>query len=169
MAEVTLEQAAVQLGISTDTARRRIKQGKLTARTGDDGRLIVTVPDPAPALADASGTPAVAVQPQADASVELHAKIGQLEQQGRFQDAMMVEKDRHITALEGTLADLRGQVERGQQSEAELRQLLAREQQAHAETRVLLQTLMPQLMAPKDEDNGDQQAQRRPWWRLWRR
>lgn len=167
MAEVTLEQAAVLLGISVDTARRRIRKGALVARTGDDGRLVVTVPDPEPAQADASGTPADAMQPQADASAQLSAEIGQLKAQVEGQAALLAEKDRRIAALEETVTDLRGQVEHGQQSEAELRQLLAREQAAHAETRVMLQSLMPQLSAPKDEEDGDQQEERRPWWKFW--
>lgn len=49
MPEVTLEQAAIVLGVSVDTVRRRIRLGHLPAHRDGAGRRLVTVPA-APAL-----------------------------------------------------------------------------------------------------------------------
>ncbi|HLZ71325.1 MAG TPA: hypothetical protein VKV26_15600 [Dehalococcoidia bacterium] len=49
MPEVTLEQAAIVLGVSVDTVRRRVRLGQLPAQRDATGRRLVTVPA-APAL-----------------------------------------------------------------------------------------------------------------------
>ncbi len=49
MPDVTLEQAAIVLGVSVDTVRRRIRLGQLSAHREARGRSLVTVPA-APAL-----------------------------------------------------------------------------------------------------------------------
>ncbi len=44
MPEVTLEQAAIVLGVSVDTVRRRVRLGQLQAHRDGAGRRLVTVP-----------------------------------------------------------------------------------------------------------------------------
>ena len=51
MPEVSLEQAAIVLGVSVDTVRRRIRLGQLPAHRDGGGRRVVTVPA-APVLPD---------------------------------------------------------------------------------------------------------------------
>ncbi|HLC23673.1 MAG TPA: helix-turn-helix domain-containing protein, partial [Dehalococcoidia bacterium] len=55
MAELTISEAAVALGVSVDTIRRKIKRGELRARQDNKGRYLVAVEAPprgaAPAVA----------------------------------------------------------------------------------------------------------------------
>ena len=48
MAELTIPEAAVALGVSTDTVRRRIKAGALDSRTDARGRYLVDLPEAPP-------------------------------------------------------------------------------------------------------------------------
>lgn len=45
MAERTIAQAAVQLGVSTDTIKRRVRRGVLPSKRGADGRILIVLPD----------------------------------------------------------------------------------------------------------------------------
>jgi len=46
MAELTISEAAVALGVSVDTIRRKIKRGELRARQDNKGRYMVAVEAP---------------------------------------------------------------------------------------------------------------------------
>ena len=66
MAELTIPEAAVALGLSTDTVRRRIRAGALASRTDARGRYLVDLPEATaprpPAEQDAARRELVAVR-----------------------------------------------------------------------------------------------------------
>lgn len=172
MPEVGLEEAALRLGISPDSVRKRIRRGRLEGRPGADGRLLVVLPDD-PARPPRSGQPPDNDRTTADnrgqrrppLSGQRTDNTGQppdtdrqatADETGQLAhlEALLEERDKRIAVLEESIADLRRQVEAAarrleadQQAEHELRQLLAREQQAHAEARIILQALLPKLSA----------------------
>ncbi len=153
MAEVSVEEAAYLLGVSTDTVRRRIRRDQLSVRREPDGRLLVTIPDrPGQAPAGAEQPPAPAQQTPVAASLPLLERL-------------LDEKDARIGALEEEIASLRGELAKAHQemeaqrqdratAEGELRQLLLQAQ-------LQVQALIPKLPAPAEVE------ERKAWWRWW--
>ncbi len=120
MPDVTLEQAAMVLGVSVDTVRRRIRLGQLTAHREATGRSLVTVP----------------------AAPALPADIDRLRQQERDQfDALK----RDCAHLSETLHELRREQAQLREHNTVLAGLLVNADEAQSELRSLLATAQQQI------------------------
>jgi excisionase family DNA binding protein len=176
MAEITVEELALRLGVSADTVRRRLRKGELPGHRTEDGRWVAEVTD----LADDTPTPSAGTSVQTTRLSEvlradLQAEVERLQAENVQLRARLEDAQHHEDHLLSTIeaqrqqaATLQQQVETQTQAniaaESELRQLLAREQQAHAEARLMLQNLLPKLPAPGEAET---QEKRKPWWRWW--
>ncbi len=151
MAVMSLAEAAAALGISVETARRRIKSGRLLANRADDGSLLVTVPDEedptVPAVGRRRGP-----HPAAAARAELEHLKAML-------DEIKKQRDELLTIVNN------------------LQRHIATDAVERAELRRLLVQLQAQLNRVQGLDDGDESTDepggegsrgqsRRPWWRL---
>lgn len=120
MPDVTLEQAAMVLGVNVDTVRRRIRLGQLTAHREATGRSLVTVP----------------------AAPALPADIDRLRQREREQfDALQRDYD-HLNEI---VCELRREQEQLREHNVVLAGLLANADEAQRELRGLPATAQQQL------------------------
>lgn len=132
MPEVTLEQAAIALGVSVDTVRRRIRLGQLTAHRDATGRSLVAV----------------------SAAPTLPADVERLRQQEREQRASLLRDNAHLNdlvdelrrqqvQLEAYNAVLREQLGAASEAQRELHRLLANAQKQ-------ISRLLPTPIGPQD-------------------
>jgi predicted RNase H-like nuclease (RuvC/YqgF family) len=119
MPEVTLEQAAIALGVSVDTVRRRIRLGRLSARLDDTRRSLVTVPEVPPA-----------------------ADIERLKRQERAQVTALRHDNAHLAEL---VEELRREQAQLLAQTMALREQLAAEIEAQRELRGLLANAQGQI------------------------
>jgi excisionase family DNA binding protein len=120
MPQVTLEQAAVVLGVSVDTVRRRVRLGQLTAHRDPTGRSLVAVP----------------------AAPLLPTEIERLSQQDREQLLALRRDNVHLSAL---VEELRRQQARLEQHSATLREQLAAAIEAQRDLHRLLARAQDQI------------------------
>ncbi|MHB8574046.1 MAG: hypothetical protein ACYDCQ_01820 [Dehalococcoidia bacterium] len=120
MPQVTLEQAAVVLGVSVDTVRRRVRLGQLTAHRDATGRSLVAVP----------------------AAPLLPTEIERLSQQDREQLLALRRDNVHLSAL---VEELRRQQARLEQHSATLREQLAAAIEAQRDLHRLLAQAQDQI------------------------
>ncbi len=144
MPELTIADAAHQLGVSDDTIRRRVKSGDLTARRDEHGRLWIRM-DAEQATAPPSESRATASRPP-----------------DRVRDVLLST----VTAERDRLAEhvrfLAEQLDRSTRAQSELRELLAREQQR------TLALPAPAEQTAQAAEHGAEHV-RRHWWRWWHR
>ena len=147
MAELTISEAAVALGVSVDTIRRKIKRGELRARQDNKGRYLVAVEAPArgaaPAVAGAPGNAAETARLRLDLE---HA------------EAMVAELRHQREVLEGELQGARQAMQDAATERSELRRLLGNAQ-------MQLRALLPGPAEGEAQKPG-LVAERRPkrWW-----
>ena len=147
MAELTISEAAVALGVSVDTIRRKIKRGELRARQDNKGRYLVAVEAPprgaAPAVAGAPGNAAETARLRLDLE---HA------------EAMVAELRHQREVLEGELQGARQAMQDAATERSELRRLLGNAQ-------MQLRALLPGPAEGEAQKPGFV-AERRPkrWW-----
>ena len=148
MAEYTIPEAAVALGVSIDTVRRRIKRGTLEARRNPQGRYVIVIPE-GDGIELGGDVPVLLIDLRRELSHtqevlgEVRHQRGQLEEQ--------------VTAQRRAL-------ESGETERAELRRLLAASMQTHA---------LPESSAAPDTaaqaagavPPTHRAAVPRPWWR----
>lgn len=147
MGQATIFEAAVILGVSPDTVRRRIKRGELEAKQDPAGRTVVeltgvrqdTLPRSAP-------QPATQAAPMAEVS---HLR------------ELLAAKDAHITTLTAELEARRQEVNAAAEREAGLVRALHQQQALHAQASgiKLLPAADGTVAVPLD---GEQP--RRRWW-----
>ncbi len=149
MIPVSIPDAAEQLGVSIDTVRRRVRQGKLRAERDDRGHWQVTLPDDVPmsASGNAATTPmhtyaARDDQPMHDmSSMRTHVPFfdntintlptqgnrtyGEIERDFLHLQGLLTEVQRQRDQLETQVTALNAQAERADMERAELRRLLA--------------------------------------------
>ena len=143
MPEVTLPEAAVELRVSTDTIRRRIKAGELTARADPRGRYLVEVPELASeASEEPSGAASAPTQPQGDLKLELaHTR------------ELLAEVRRQRDQLEQQVQAQWQHLERADQERSELRILLGDAQQ-------LARMIPGSAQQPAAQEEGTEKAPR---------
>ena|SRR3990172_3986671 len=147
MAELTISEAAVALGVSVDTIRRKIKRGELRARQDNKGRYMVAVEAP-----PGGAAPSVAGVP-GDAAETARLRLG-LE----HAEAMVAELRHQREVLEGELQGARQAMQDAATERSELRRLLGNAQ-------MQLRALLPGPAEGEAQKPGFV-AERRPkrWW-----
>jgi excisionase family DNA binding protein len=136
-ADLTIAEAAAQLGVSVDTVRRRIKSGRLASHVDPAGRLLVAV-EPA-----AEGAP-----PGADARTDLlrqeldHTRA-MLEEVRRQRDELATAERSRADALASEVDVLREQLTAANEGQRELRVLLLRTNEQLGIAQQQLQALLP--------------------------
>ena len=147
MAELTIPEAAAALGISTDTVRRRVKAGILTARTDERGRYLIEV-------ADELLRPA-AVSPTQVQEEEIERGLALVE---RFNLAVA----QQVEPIRQELGAASQRLEEANRKVAELA-----DQNGYLRARVedLERRLAPSVEEPQPETAVEPAP--RPWWKFW--
>ena len=139
VAQLPISEAALQLGVSVDTVRRRIRSGELSAELDSRGRYLVEVPD---ALLT-SASEVELRQRQGGPTGELRSDLAQLQE---LLDEVRRQRDQ---LLEQVAAQGR-QLEEAARERAELRRLLADAQVPLTRILPAVKDLRGQLAATQD-------------------
>jgi excisionase family DNA binding protein len=162
-----LAEAAAILGVSVDTVRRRVRQGKLPARHDAEGRLLVEVPSSArqDALHSARQESEPAWQVPGNGHADARQVLGGESKSADSADlaalpdtAQLAADLAHAQALIGELRHQRDQLE------GEVAALHERLREAH-----LLAAQRPALAAAAEAGElfTESVNNPRPWWRRW--
>ena len=145
MAELTVAQAAAQLGLSVDTVKRRAQKGKLPARQDDRGRWLVTLDTPE------APTPLETAALRADLET-LRADLTNAR-------GLLAATERHRETLQAQVDRLHAELTEAHTNAAELRRLMGAQLQALAAPRT--DTPETPATAPQEQRTG----WRWPWQR----
>ena len=149
--QVSVAEAAVLLGVSVDTIKRRVRSGALQSSRTAHGRVLVRLPEDE-AAPHASQEPASAPQ---DAS-QVHGTAPELAALQERMATVVAERDW-----------LRERVERAESEREQLRILLSNAQQSLVRAlQAAPQTPVDAPTAPESPDLTTESSA--PWWRRWR-
>jgi excisionase family DNA binding protein len=178
--EMTVAEAAVSLGCSPDTVRRRIRAGQMQARTDEHGRYLVQMPDPEP-------VPEAPAR-QDDEAERLRVELAHTRE-------LLGELRARTDGQEREIARMAGQLDAAETERSELRRLLGNAQMQLGEAQQQITRLLPAPRADAgsegaassrtdqaatstavDEARGmhtlaHQLERKKPWWWLpgWRK
>jgi hypothetical protein len=145
---LTVSEAAKQLGVSQQAIHGRIKRGTIEHKIGEDGRILVTLPEGQTRAQRTDNTPVEGVVN--DYIEALKSQIGTLES--------------HIQSLEHDREEWK---EEARRKDTIIMALTNRIPELEAAQDTPPEATESPLTASGDSDRGDvpQEVQTRPWWR----